>query len=72
MADNGKWWARPLLKEQIMSSGRKMLLESLAGHLALLESAYPRKASSLVARKARRYVRLSLRKCETQGKRVAA
>jgi len=45
-----------------MTASRKMLLETLVGHMELLESAYPRKASSPLARKARRYVKMSLRR----------
>lgn len=55
-----------------MSTSRKMLLETLVGHMELLESTYPRKASSPLARKARRYVKMSLRRggCdEGHGKR---
>jgi hypothetical protein len=48
-----------------MSIGRKMLLESLAGHIALLESVNPRKASSPLARKTRRYVRACLKSQES-------
>jgi hypothetical protein len=46
----------------IMTASRKMLLETLVGHMELLESTYPRKASSPLARKARRYVKMSLRR----------
>ena len=45
-----------------MSASRKMLLETLIGHLDLLESTYPRRASSNLARKTRRYVKMSLRR----------
>ena len=44
-----------------MTQQRKMLLESLAGHLALLQNAYPRKANTLVAKRARQCVKLALR-----------
>jgi hypothetical protein len=44
-----------------MTESRKLLLETLAGHLALLASAHPRKANSQTARRARRYVQMSLR-----------
>lgn len=44
-----------------MTAQQKMLLETLAGHLALLEEAHPRKAASAVARKAKSYVRRGLR-----------
>ncbi|HWE94287.1 MAG TPA: hypothetical protein VG269_10010 [Tepidisphaeraceae bacterium] len=55
-----------------MTSGRKMLLETLVGHFALLEAAHPRKASEPVARKARRYAKLTLKQWETPARRVAA
>ena len=45
-----------------MTASRKMLLETLVGHMELLESTYPRKACSPLARKARRYVKMSLRR----------
>jgi hypothetical protein len=45
-----------------MTTGRKLLLETLIGHLDLLESAHPRRASSELARKTRRYVKMSLRR----------
>jgi hypothetical protein len=35
---------------------RHLLLESLLGHLALLAEKHPKKAASLVARRARRYI----------------
>jgi hypothetical protein len=33
-----------------------LLLQSVLGHLALLEQKYPKKAASPVARKAKRYI----------------
>ena len=44
-----------------MSDGRRMLLETLAGHLALLKTAHPRKANTATAKKAQRYVTRTLR-----------
>lgn len=41
-------------KEQTMN--RMLLLESVLGHLALLEQKYPKKAASPVARRAKRYI----------------
>ncbi|HZL35693.1 MAG TPA: hypothetical protein VFC78_10315 [Tepidisphaeraceae bacterium] len=55
-----------------MTTARKMLMETLVGHLALLEAAYPRKASSQVARKARQYARMSLKQYAAQHRRHAA
>ena len=53
-----------------MTDGRRMLLETLAGHFALLKSAHPRKAATATAKKAQRYVAKSLR--ETGGRKRAA
>ncbi len=39
---------------------RQMLLQSLLGHMALLAEQHPDKAASPVARRAKRYVKLSL------------
>ena len=41
--------------------GRKLLLQSLIGHLALLEEKHPKKANSAVAKRTRKYLN-SLRK----------
>lgn len=38
-----------------------MLLETLSGHIALLQTAYPRKANSATAKRARKYVQMKLR-----------
>ena len=55
--------------ETDMTDGRRMLLETLAGHFALLKSAHPRKAATATAKKAQRYIAKSLR--ETSRKRAA-
>lgn len=39
---------------------RTLLLQSILGHMALLQEQYPKKAASPVARRAKRYVTLSL------------
>ncbi len=39
---------------------RNLLLQSLLGHLALLAEKHPKKAASPVAKKAKRYARLTL------------
>jgi hypothetical protein len=39
---------------------RNLLLQSLLGHLALLAEKHPKKAASPVARRAKRYVKLTL------------
>jgi len=41
----------------------KLLLQTLAGHFAWLESAHPRKAHSATARKAKQCVMAKLRTC---------
>ena len=43
------------------TGGRRLLLETLAGHFELLKANHPRKAASATARKAQRYVAQSLR-----------
>ena len=53
-----------------MSDGRRMLLETLAGHFALLKTAHPRKAASVTARRAQRYVQNTLR--STAPRKLAA
>jgi hypothetical protein len=53
-----------------MTPARKLLLQTLVGHFAWLESAHPRKAASPVARKAHRFAKQSLRKMEPR--RMAA
>jgi hypothetical protein len=44
-----------------LTDERRMLLETLAGHLELLKSSHPRKAASSTAKKVQRYVAQSLR-----------
>lgn len=53
-----------------MSDGRRMLLETLAGHFALLKHANPRKAASATAVRAQRYIESHLR-ISPPRKRVA-
>ncbi len=53
-----------------MTDSRRMLLETLAGHFALLKSAHPRKAASATAKRAQRYVQKNLR--ENAPRRRAA
>ena len=52
-----------------MTDGRRMLLETLAGHFALLKTAHPRQARTAAAKRAQRYVAKSLR---NSGRRRAA
>ena len=44
-----------------MTDGRRMLMETLAGHFALLKTTYPRKAATQTALRAQRCVRMCLR-----------
>ena len=46
-----------------MTNAQKMLLQTLAGHFAWLESAHPRKAHRATARKAKQCVIARLRIC---------
>ena len=55
-----------------MTYARKMLLESLVGHLALLGERHPKKAASPIARLAKRYVRTALHGCTPRSGRIAA
>ena len=52
-----------------MTDGRRMLLETLAGHFALLKTAHPRKARTATAKKAHTYIVKSLK--ESGRKRAA-
>jgi hypothetical protein len=54
-----------------MTDGRRMLLETLAGHFALLKSSHPRKAATTTARRVHRYVQSSLRSNASPRKRAA-
>ena len=54
-----------------MSDGRRMLLETLSGHFALLKHANPRKAASATAVRAQRYVESHLRTSPPPRKRAA-
>jgi hypothetical protein len=55
-----------------MTLARKLLMETLLGHFAWLSATHPAKAASPLARKARRYAKTTLRKCESQERRLAA
>ena len=41
---------------------RSLLLQSVIGHLALLEQKHPKKAASAVAKKTKRYIAQQLRR----------
>ena len=51
---------------------RNLLLQSVLGHLSLLAEKHPKKAATTVARRAKRYVKLSLRQESTKSLRRAA
>jgi len=52
---------------------QRLFLETLAGHLALLEVHHPRKAASQCSKRAKRYVESHLRACTmTTRRRLAA
>jgi len=55
-----------------MTPQRKMLLESLSGHLELLGKVRPRKAASPVANRVRKYVHVILRTGQPLSKRLMA
>ncbi len=52
-----------------LTCGRRLLLETLAGHFELLKANHPRKAASATAKKAHRYIEQTLR--TTSRKRAA-
>src|SRR5262249_28062509 len=54
-----------------MTLGQKLLLETLAGHIALLESAYPRKAKCAATRRAKQCVMAKLRHCQSRTRLAA-
>jgi hypothetical protein len=54
-----------------LTDGRRMLLETLAGHLELLKSNHPRKAASSTARQVQRFVTQSLRPATHVRRRAA-
>jgi hypothetical protein len=60
------------LKETEMSIAQKLLLETLAGHFALLEANCPKKAQTQRAKKAKECVMRRLRQCERAHLRRAA
>jgi hypothetical protein len=60
-----------LINQEIpMTIARKMLLESLRGHLALLGKVSPAKAASPVAKQTDRYVKSLLRLADGRMKRL--
>jgi hypothetical protein len=51
---------------------RNLLMQSVLGHLALLAEKHPKKAASVVAKRARRYAKLTLNQQPTRALRKAA
>lgn len=51
---------------------RHLLLQSLLGHMALLAEQHPKKAASPVAKRAKKYVRLTLTQQQQKPVRRAA
>ena len=51
---------------------RNLLMQSLLGHLALLAEKHPKKAASPVAKRARRYAKLTLNQQQPRALRKAA
>jgi hypothetical protein len=54
-----------------LTLGQKLLLETLAGHIALLESTYPRKAKCIATRRAKQCVMAKLRHCSSRSRLAA-
>ena len=54
-----------------MTLGQKLLLETLAGHIALLETTYPRKAKCLATRRAKQCIMAKLRHCNSRTRLAA-
>jgi hypothetical protein len=59
------------MKDFDMTLGHKLLLETLAGHMALLQTTHPRKAKSAAARKAKQCVMSRLRDCNSRMRQAA-
>jgi hypothetical protein len=55
-----------------MTTAQRMLLETLSGHIALLQATHPRKANSATAKRARLYVQSKLRTAGQARPRLAA
>ena len=60
-----------LMKGSELSIGERLLLETLAGHIALLESAHPRKAKCAATRRAKQCVMAKLRHCGSRARLAA-
>ena len=55
-----------------MTQAQRLLLETISGHLALLETNCPRKAATLTAKRAKKCVTMRLRECNKSRVRLAA
>jgi hypothetical protein len=60
-----------LEKGSELTLGQKLLLETLAGHIALLESTHPRKAKCAATRRAKQCVMSRLRECNSRTRMAA-
>lgn len=58
----------PISRLVSTSGSRRLLMETLAGHLALLQATYPRKAAAPVAKRARACVNIALREPATRAR----
>jgi hypothetical protein len=54
-----------------MTTAQRMLLETLSGHMALLQTTHPRKANSATAKRARKYVQMKLRSTHPRSRFAA-
>lgn len=54
-----------------MTSAQRQLLETLSGHLSLLKSKQPRKASSATAKACKQYIKAQLREANVSPRRAA-
>ena len=55
-----------------MTYAQRLLLETISGHLALLETNFPRKANTQTVKRAKRCVTMRLRACNKTRLRLAA
>jgi len=56
---------------ETMTHAQRLLLETLAGHMALLQTAHPRKANTATAKRARLYVQMKLRTAQPRHRLAA-
>ena len=60
-----------MIKASEITLGQRLLLETLAGHITLLESTYPRKAKCAATRRAKQCVMSRLRHCGSRTRLAA-